>query len=158
MHIKQATLAVAICTFFAQTLVSSSPVIKQRTCGTAPPSDELRAAHRYLSTTERQAGDIAERSTPHIVIDTYFHIVSSTANQNQVTDSMIRGQVSQLPLTHPSMKIWTLAPSLSTIASTNNDSTPTSRNNTPTPPSPTASKASTAPSTTPGPKTATTSA
>jgi hypothetical protein len=66
-------------------------------CGTAAPSDLLRAEHKRLSSVDAQrvkgdngSGEILSS----IEIDTWFHIVGTTDRVDLVTDDMIISQVS----------------------------------------------------------------
>jgi hypothetical protein len=105
-------------TVLANPLGVQNPPIPARVCGTQDPSVGLRAAHGWLQVAEREVengartanltGVIGKRGVvsynPSIVVDTYFHIVSTAANQNVVTDQMIRNQVLHHRPLHPSQR------------------------------------------------------
>ncbi len=94
-------------TVLSNPLAPRDPFIPVRSCGTSNPGDGLRAAHDWLRTAEREVqsgarsanltGIIGKRqiipANQVIVVDTWFHIVSTAAHQNLVTDTMIRNQV-----------------------------------------------------------------
>lgn len=66
-------------------------------CGTSVPGDSLKAEHRRLSLMEAEAavdGSGSRETLTPIEIDTRFHIVSSEAQADLVTDEMIMAQVS----------------------------------------------------------------
>lgn len=126
-----------------------------RYCGTSEPGATFKALQRQLGSIESQArmsgaGNL-EDLTP-IEIETWFHIVTTKANADLVTDKMISDQVSlHLPKNLLLMRITM------TLTRDPIKSSPTYKNHTPTRPSHTNSSESTTPSTTPGRRTATTS-
>lgn len=127
-----------------------------RYCGTSEPGATFKALQRQLGSIESQArmsgaGNL-EDLTP-IEIETWFHIVTTKANADLVTDKMISDQVSlHLPKNLLLMRI-----TMTLNQKTHKKSSPTYKNHTPTRPSHTNSSESTTPSTTPGRRTATTS-
>lgn len=83
------------------------PVIPPRGCGTGPPSAELYKAHMQLhkasmapqrllgrATTNTTNTTTADNSTSTAISTrVFFHIVSTTDQQNLITDSMVYAQV-----------------------------------------------------------------
>ncbi|MCJ1276055.1 hypothetical protein MMC21_003860 [Puttea exsequens] len=52
------------------------PNIQAQMCGTPPPDNELRQAHQHFREARQRAFD--ERSSQQIVVQTYFHFVTTT--------------------------------------------------------------------------------
>lgn len=61
-------------------------------CGSSIPSEALKITYRNLSTAEDF--DSLRLSNSVILVDTWFHVVSSNASLDFVTDDMVESQVS----------------------------------------------------------------
>ena len=90
---------------------------KDRTCGSIEPPKELLDKAASLA----NIGFSTLAAHPPIVVNTYFHVVTSTAKQGRYTQAQLNSQVSQpphllLPLRHP--------PSIPNLLSTSRRLTP----------------------------------
>ncbi|MCJ1259743.1 hypothetical protein MMC24_007582 [Lignoscripta atroalba] len=71
------------------------PAIPSRKCGTGPPSDALVAAHADLHRENHLQRRKAQRGQA-IVVDTYFHVVSTTDQAKAITPAMVANQYGTL--------------------------------------------------------------
>ncbi|RAL05020.1 zinc metalloprotease [Aspergillus ibericus CBS 121593] len=81
---------------------------KRSFCGTAAPDESLRAEHRRLNDVYSQQDTSKEsnrEAVTSIEIETWFHIVSSKAAANTVSDEMITSQLSYLQEAYQSATI-----------------------------------------------------
>ncbi|GAD97344.1 metalloprotease MEP1 [Paecilomyces variotii No. 5] len=84
---------------FAYTLADGVTLNRGRYCGTSDPGAAFKALQRQLGSIESQArmsGTGNLESLAPIEIDTWFHIVSTKAHADSVTDKMISNQLSYL--------------------------------------------------------------
>lgn len=79
--------------FVSFTLLSiAATALARRSCGAPEPSNELRAAAIRFANSSRE-GDFQAQAA--IVVDTYFHVISSGSSEAQgnVPDSKLQNQV-----------------------------------------------------------------
>ncbi|KAJ5693326.1 hypothetical protein N7462_002749 [Penicillium macrosclerotiorum] len=94
-----APLAVLITALFLlQVHCSPAAFQKRGICATEDPDASFLSALQQVRGDESQADEAGtEARTGPIEIETWFHIISSRAERNQVTDSMINSQVRECP-------------------------------------------------------------
>ncbi|PYI04289.1 hypothetical protein BO78DRAFT_320910 [Aspergillus sclerotiicarbonarius CBS 121057] len=95
--------------FIAGFSVQSGALLTRRGfCVTAAPDESLRAEHRRLNGLDSQQDTVKENSreaVTSIEIETWFHIVSSQAAADTVSDEMITSQLSYLQKAYQSATI-----------------------------------------------------
>lgn len=95
-HSFKLLILLATAPFLLQVL--ASPVISHTRgiCATEDPDESFLNALDRVQDGESQSNHTGtEARKAPITIDTWFHIVSSEANEDQVTDDMINSQVSR---------------------------------------------------------------
>ena len=89
-------LALQITLCFAATLPRAEPV--KRLCGSENPPPEILAQAQAFATSS--VGPQPAAHAP-VVINTYFHVVATSAKQGQYTQTKLNNQVnSSFPLSH----------------------------------------------------------
>ena len=135
--LRSLSLISCLLTLLAQAYPKYYPI--HRSCGAGDPSANLTATHEYLVTNEPLDNDLANSTTislrhataltrrqlptPLFTVDTYFHIVSSTAassptSPKYVSDAMALNQFSYLLTSYSN---YSIAYTLNPITRTTND-------------------------------------
>ncbi|MCJ1482569.1 hypothetical protein MMC06_002735 [Schaereria dolodes] len=81
-----------------------SPFIPSRVCGTGPPSEALIAAHMDMHRDNRLQRRKAQ-GNQEVVVNTYFHVVSTTDQAKAVTHAMVANQFGILQTYYASANI-----------------------------------------------------
>jgi hypothetical protein len=92
---------VALFALFLQAQYSSATLLNRGICATEDPDESLLGELHRLKSNEAQSDPTAEARLLPIEIDTWFHIIRSEAEADQVSQEMVAAQVCRpsFPLT-----------------------------------------------------------
>lgn len=93
---------VALFTLYLQAQYSSAALLNRGICATEDPDESLLSELQRLKSNETQSDPTAEARLLPIEIDTWFHIIRSEAETDQVSEEMVAAQVCRSPFhLHP---------------------------------------------------------
>lgn len=87
----------ALFTLFLQVQYSSAALLNRGICATEDPDESLLGELQRLKSNEAQSDPTVEARLLPIEIDTWFHIIRSEAETDQVSQEMIAAQVCRPP-------------------------------------------------------------